>query len=226
MEQSTWEVKEDTLSEILSVPEKVSSNEGSDLSGKDAKAAVVEVESEPQVDVADVSEIEPEIYVNGRHVSKAEFEKIDPEDIESIRVDKAGKKIEVMLLPRGKAGEKKKDTPVKEMSYKTSTKKGSPTIIIEDGWEDNMTFVAGDGMKVTVAPTSKQGNNKVSIIQGTGSNVRYYIGDKEASEEEVNRLSSDMIKNIRVSKEEGEHVVYLELKKVSRKSHRETESGR
>lgn len=276
MEQPIRAVKEDSLSEIQPVPEKVSSNEGSGLSGKDGKVALVEVESEPDVDVDDVSEIEPEIYVDGRRVSKAEFEKmkpedieniqidkgkdvqvirvktqsqgngsdnmteiyldnqriskaefekIDPEDIESIRVDKAGKKIEVMLLPRGKTREKEEDKPVKVMSYKMSTKKGSPTITIENGWEDNMSFVAGDGMKVTVAPTSKQGNNNVSVL-GTDSKVRYYIGDKEASEEEVSRLSSDKIKNIRVSKEEGEPVVYLELKKDSRKSHRGADSRR
>lgn len=281
MEQPVRAAKEDTLSENLPVPGKVSGNEASYWTGKDGKAAVVEVESEPRADVSevdgvDVPEIDPEIYVDGRRVSKAEFEgmdpddiesiqidkgkdvqvirvktrpqgngsdnmteiylnnqriskeeleKIDPDDIESVRVDNAGKKIEVMLLPRGKAGEKEKEKPEKEMSYKISTKKGSPTITIENGWEDNMSFVAGDGMKVTVAPTSKQGNNNVSVL-GTDSKVRYYIGDKEASEEEVVRLSTDEIKNIRVSEEEGEYVVYLELKKVSRKSHREKESGR
>lgn len=230
MEQPVRAAKEDTLSENLPVPGKVSGNEASYWTGKDGKAAVVEVESEPRADVSevdgvDVPEIDPEIYVDGRRVSKAEFEGMDPDDIESIRVDNAGKKIEVMLLPRGKAGEKEKEKPEKEMSYKISTKKGSPTITIENGWEDNMSFVAGDGMKVTVAPTSKQGNNNVSVL-GTDSKVRYYIGDKEASEEEVVRLSTDEIKNIRVSEEEGEYVVYLELKKVSRKSHREKESGR
>lgn len=212
VEYPILEVKKDTLSEFLPVSEKVSDNEGSDLPGKDGEADLVEVESEPQVnvvDVADVSEIEPEIYVNGRRVSRADFEKMEPEDIENIQIDK-GKDVKVIRV-------------------KTKS---------QENGSDNMTEIYLNNQRISKAELEKidpediesirvdKAGKKIEVMLLPQGKVRYYIGDKESTEEEVSRLSSDKIKNIRVSKEEGEPVVYLELKKDSRKSRRKADTSR
>ena len=190
-------------------------------------------------------EDEVHIYVDGKEVSKAEFEKLSPEDISAITVDKGETKA-LFVTTVGKAGsaspafssstisvirgEGEDEVHIyvdgKEVS-KTEFDKLSPEDISSirvDKGETKALFVttvgkAGGTSGVNVTTIRPDGSVSRNGEEMTA--IQYYIDGEMVSEAEVQEcLKPEYIKDIRVEKEDdgGKMSIYITLKPSGRKA--------
>ena len=190
-------------------------------------------------------EDEVHIYVDGKEVSKAEFEKLSPEDISAITVDKGETKA-LFVTTVGKAGS-------------ASPAFSSSTVSVTRGEGEDEVHIYVDGKEVSKAEFEKLSPEDISAITvdkgetkalfvttvgkaggASGVNVttihpdgsvsrngkemtaiQYYIDGEKVSEAEVQEcLKPEYIKDIRVEKEDdgGEMSIYITLKPSGRKA--------
>lgn len=163
-------------------------------------------------------ESSPEIYLNNRRITQAEFEKIDIEDIESIRIYKDKNVIRVVASPmdgeKSKNRKGKKNKSGKTRSYPITADKNGPKIIFENQREESSSFHVKD-LNVNIE-YPRQKTDRASSANSSAKEslpTRYYINDKEVSRENLDEISAKEIESVRVNDEEGYRALYFELKK-------------